>query len=93
MVVRAMKSKPMWSDDSLAARKPIKWFGTTSCHWCGHLRKEHDGDEGLGHCHSDRALSPCDCASFADEPLSVAEARNRLYGGQGIVKPVIVPFS
>lgn len=57
----------------LERRKPLKWFGSTTCHWCGHIRKDHLGIDGTGAC------PLCsNCSSFAENSVGQEEARRRL---------------
>ena len=63
----------------IETRKPIKWFGTTSCHWCGHMRKEHDGV-----CMGWQRKGGCNCNSFAETTPDRQEARRRFLGGESV---------
>jgi hypothetical protein len=56
----------------VARRKPLRWFATSRCHWCAHMRKEHSGREGTLGC-----LACSVCPRFADQPLPRGEARRR----------------
>lgn len=57
----------------LERRKPMKFFRTSSCHWCGFLRREHLGLYGTGPC--PRASN---CSRFADRPVTRQDADLRL---------------
>jgi hypothetical protein len=58
------------------------WLATSSCHWCGHMRKRHND----GPCSGDYG-SPCNCRSFC-RSLSAEEARVRWVAGEGAIPPL-----